>query len=151
LEGGTEPSGRVRAPGGGRKRASEADPGLSPALTALVDPQACGDPESPLVWTTQSTKALAAAGHVVSDRTVARMLRAQGFACRPTPRSPRVISTPAGTLSSADHRHDLHGEWNYTLAPAPTDTSTRCGVTVVTTASLCPAANRSRNPASRSA
>jgi transposase len=83
LEGGGEPSGRVRAPGGGRKRASETDPGLAPALRTLVDPETRGDPESPLVWTTKSTKNLADAltreGHVVSDRTVARMLRAQGF------------------------------------------------------------------------
>ncbi|MBA2324813.1 MAG: ISAzo13 family transposase, partial [Pseudonocardiales bacterium] len=38
LEGGAEPSGRVRAPGGGRKAATETDPGLAPALKALVDP-----------------------------------------------------------------------------------------------------------------
>jgi hypothetical protein len=49
LEGGGESSGRVRAPGGGRKRASETDPGLAPALRALVDPETRGDPESPLV------------------------------------------------------------------------------------------------------
>ena len=76
-------SGRVRAPGGGRKPATETDPGLAPALTALVDPETRGDPESPLVWTTKSTRnladALTAGGHRVSDRTVARMLRAQGF------------------------------------------------------------------------
>ena len=52
-------------------------------MTALVDPETRGDPESPLVWTTKSTRnladALTAAGHRVSDRTVARMLRAQGF------------------------------------------------------------------------
>jgi DDE family transposase len=83
LEGGAEPSARVRAPGGGRKPATETDPGLAPALTALVDPETRGDPESPLVWTTKSTRNLAetltGAGHPVSDRTVARMLRAQGF------------------------------------------------------------------------
>jgi transposase len=83
LEGGGEPSGRVRAPGGGRKPASETDPELVPALRTLVEPQTRGDPESPLVWTSKSTKnladALSAAGHPVSDRTVARMLRAQGF------------------------------------------------------------------------
>ena len=83
LEGGAEPSGRVRAPGGGRKPATENDPGLGPALNALVDPETPGDPESPLVWTTKSTRnlaeALAAGGHRVSDRTVARMLRGLGF------------------------------------------------------------------------
>jgi hypothetical protein len=56
LEGGAEPAGRVRAPGGGRKPATENDPGLGPALRALVDPQTRGDPESPLVWTTKSTR-----------------------------------------------------------------------------------------------
>jgi hypothetical protein len=83
LEGGAEPSARVRAPGGGRKPATEADPELAPALRALVDPETRGDRESPLVWTTKSTRnladALTGAGHPVSDRTVARMLRAQGF------------------------------------------------------------------------
>lgn len=83
LEGGVEPSGRVRALGGGRKRATETDPWLAPALKALVDPHTRGDPESPLVWTTKSTKnladTLATHGHPVSDRTVARMLRRQGF------------------------------------------------------------------------
>jgi Rhodopirellula transposase DDE domain len=83
LEGGAELSGRVRAPGGGRKRATETDPWLAPALKALVDPHTRGDPESPLVWTTKSTKNLADTltthGHPVSDRTVARMLRGQGF------------------------------------------------------------------------
>jgi Rhodopirellula transposase DDE domain len=48
-----------------------------------VDPDTRGDPMSLLVWTTKSTKNLAGAltelGHPVSDRTVARMLRAQGF------------------------------------------------------------------------
>jgi hypothetical protein len=61
LEGGAAPSARVRAPGGGRKPAAETDPGLAPALTALVDPETRGDPESPLVWTTKSTRNLATA------------------------------------------------------------------------------------------
>lgn len=67
LDGGVEPSVRVRAPGGGRKPASEIDPGLVPALQVLVDPDTRGDPESPLMWTTKSTKnladALASEGH----------------------------------------------------------------------------------------
>src|SRR5512144_232699 len=83
VEGVAEPSPRVRAPGGGRKKLSETDPALLAALKALVDPETRGDPMSPLVWTTQSTRnlagALTAVGHRVSDRTVARMLRALGF------------------------------------------------------------------------
>jgi hypothetical protein len=37
LEAGKEPLGRVRRPGGGRKRAADLDPGLVPALLALVE------------------------------------------------------------------------------------------------------------------
>ena len=83
IEGQPEPQRRVRAAGGGRKKLSETDPQLAAQLKALVDPETCGDPMSLLVWTTKSTKnladALTAGGHPVSDRTVARMLRAQGF------------------------------------------------------------------------
>ena len=83
VEGVAEPSVRVRAPGGGRKKLAETDPALAARLAALVDPQTRGDPMSLLVWTTKSTRNLAGAltqsGHPVSDRTVARMLRGMGF------------------------------------------------------------------------
>src|SRR5260370_36142047 len=42
---------RSRAPGGGRKRAEELDPGLAGALDKLVDPESRGDPMTPLRWT----------------------------------------------------------------------------------------------------
>jgi transposase len=83
VTGKAEPAVRVRAPGGGRKRLAVTDPELASALRALVDPATRGDPMSLLVWTTKSTKKLAAAlssmGHRVSDRTVARMLAEMGF------------------------------------------------------------------------
>jgi hypothetical protein len=83
VEGGPEPQVRVRAPGGGRKKLAEVDPELAVRLRELVDPVTRGDPMSPLVWTTKSTRnlagALSAMGHPVSDRTVARMLAAMGF------------------------------------------------------------------------
>ncbi len=83
IEGQPEPQQRVRAAGGGRKKLSQTNPALAAQLQALVDPQTRGDPMSLLVWTTKSTKNLAAAltssGHPVSDRTVARMLQALGF------------------------------------------------------------------------
>jgi Rhodopirellula transposase DDE domain len=60
-EGVAEPARRVRAPGGGRKKLSDIDPELMAALKALVDPDTRGDPMSPLVWTTKSTRNLAAA------------------------------------------------------------------------------------------
>ena len=52
------PQGRVRRPGAGRKKLAEADPGLVPALLALVEDSSRGDPESPLLWTTKSAEHL---------------------------------------------------------------------------------------------
>ncbi len=70
---------RSRRPGGGRKRAVDVDPGLVDALEALVDPDRRGDPESPLRWTTKSTRQLAnvlsGSGHPVSHVRVAQILR----------------------------------------------------------------------------
>jgi hypothetical protein len=75
--------GRVRRPGAGRPRRVVVDPGLGPALDALVDPVTRGDPQSPLRWTTKSTAKLAAEltgqGHPVSAGTVAAMLKDSGY------------------------------------------------------------------------
>jgi transposase len=83
LDGGAEPLGRARRPGGGRKRAADLDPGLRPALLALVEPEERGDPMSPLRWTVKSTRKLAAEltaqGHRVSADTVGDLLREEGF------------------------------------------------------------------------
>ena len=83
LEAGAEPLGRVRRPGGGRKRAADLDPGLLPALLALVEPDERGDPVTPLRWTTKSTRDLAAEltaqGRKVSADTVGDLLRSEGF------------------------------------------------------------------------
>src|SRR5206468_310448 len=82
LEAGAEPLGRVRKPGGGRKRLADLDPGLRPALLALVEPDERGDPMSPLRWTTKSTRNLAreltAAGHRCGADTVAALLHEEG-------------------------------------------------------------------------
>jgi len=83
LDSGAEPLGRARRPGGGRKRAADVDPGLRPALLALVEPVERGDPMSPLRWTTKSTRNLAdeltRRGHKVSADTVGDLLREEGF------------------------------------------------------------------------
>ncbi|MET8965255.1 ISAzo13 family transposase [Streptomyces sp. NPDC004074] len=83
LEAGEEPLGRVRKPGGGRKRSADLDPSLRPALLALVEPDERGDPMSPLRWTVKSTRSLAAEligqGHRVSADTVGDLLREEGF------------------------------------------------------------------------
>ena len=83
LDSGAEPLGRVRRPGGGRKRAADLDPRLLPALLALVEPDERGDPMSPLRWTTKSTRNLAdeltRQGHRVGANTVGDLLRGEGF------------------------------------------------------------------------
>jgi hypothetical protein len=74
---------RLRAPGGGRKRATEVDPELAAALERLVDPVTRGDPRSPLRWTCKSTaqlaRELARLKHPVSPRTVGRLLKTAGY------------------------------------------------------------------------
>jgi len=74
---------RVRRPGAGRKPVTERDPELAAALDALIDPVTRGDPDSPLRWTCKSTYRLAGelthAGHPVSARTVAMLLRAADY------------------------------------------------------------------------
>jgi len=86
LERGVVPDGRVRGKGAGRLAVEEADPVLVEALETLVDPGSRGDPESPLRWTTKSTSHLAGelvkAGHEVTDRTVARLLKRAGYSPR---------------------------------------------------------------------
>jgi Rhodopirellula transposase DDE domain len=83
LEAGQEPMQRARRPGGGRKRLADLDPGLRPALLALVEPDVRGDPESPLRWTTKSLRVLAddltAGGHRASADTVGDLLHEMGF------------------------------------------------------------------------
>jgi transposase len=69
---------RVRAVGGGRRKAIESDPRLLADLERLVDPATRGDPVSPLLWTTKSTRTLARAltgmGHQVSHVGVGHLL-----------------------------------------------------------------------------
>jgi len=74
---------RSRRPGGGRKRAEEKDGTLLADLEALVEPTAAGAPDSPLRWTANSLRTLAAElqreGHRVSHRVVAELLHADGY------------------------------------------------------------------------
>ena len=97
LEAGGKPLGRTRKPGGGRKPVTQTDPGLAAALLALVEPGSRGDPESPLRWTTKSTRRLqtelAATGHPVSVPTVAKLLKAEGFS----------LQANAKTIEGAQH------------------------------------------------
>ena len=75
--------GRVRRPGGGRKKLAMVDPTVCTDLERLVDPVSRGDPESPLRWTSKSVRTLAAAlrdlGHRVSHQWVAEALHGLGY------------------------------------------------------------------------
>ncbi len=105
------PEGRIRRPGGGRKKLAGADPGLVPALLALVEDSARGDPESPLAWTTKSVKHLSdeltAAGHRCSPQTAWRLLHEQGF------------STQSNAKVTEGRRHpDRDAQFRYIAAQA---------------------------------
>ena len=77
------PVGRVRRPGGGRKKTVDKDASLKTDLERLVDPVTRGDPESPLRWTCKSVRKLAAElnrlGHRTSHRMVAELLHELGY------------------------------------------------------------------------
>ena len=77
------PPGRVRRPGGGRPALVARDPDLPSRLEALVEPLTRGDPESPLRWTSKSTRALAAElaaqHHRISHEKVAQLLRQMDY------------------------------------------------------------------------
>jgi hypothetical protein len=73
----------IRRSGAGRKPATVPDPTLAEDLCRLVDPVTRGDPESPLLWVSKSTRHLAEAlrglGHAVSHETVRQLLRSMDF------------------------------------------------------------------------
>jgi hypothetical protein len=76
-------AGRVRRPGGGRKKISERDPSVITDLEKLVEPVTRGDPESPLRWTCKSVRRLsqelAQQGHHISYPVVAELLDELGY------------------------------------------------------------------------
>jgi transposase len=75
--------GRVRHPGGGRKKAVDKDPALKHALETLLESTTRGDPEAPLRWTCRSVRNLTAElrqqGHSVSHQVVADLLHELGY------------------------------------------------------------------------
>ncbi len=110
---------RSRRPGGGRKKAEEHDPDLVAALEALIDPVTCGDPISPLRWTSKSTRTLARTltenGHKVSKFVVRRPLGERGYS----------LQANAKTTEGAQHsgrdppvRLPQHGVYHVAAEPA---------------------------------
>ncbi len=80
---------RVRRPGAGRKRVEDTDPELLEDLRKLVEGDARGDPERPLLWTAKSLRTLAGElsglGHRAGKDAVAGLLKTKlGFSLQST-------------------------------------------------------------------
>jgi len=88
----------VRRPGGGRPRLEATSPQIIEALESLVDPVTRGDPESPLRWTSKSTRKLAeelaAQGYTVSPQKVGQLLHASGYRLQATQKTLEGTSHP---------------------------------------------------------
>jgi len=90
---------RVRREGGGRKKLASMDASLVRDLESLIEPTTRGDPESPLRWTTKSTRRLAAElrsmGHVLkSPQTVATLLHGLGYSLQANKKTIEGASHP---------------------------------------------------------
>jgi hypothetical protein len=74
---------KIRRKGAGRPRIEKVQPGLLGALEGLVDPVTRGDPESPLRWTTKSTRVISAElgkqGFIISQQKVGQLLGELGY------------------------------------------------------------------------
>jgi hypothetical protein len=96
-QGGTLEPGRIRRPGAGRKSITRADPEIVDAIERMMDGATLGDPQSPLLWTSKSTRMLAAElsgeRHTVSHTTVAQLLHDNGYS----------LQANRKTLEGADH------------------------------------------------
>ena len=79
----TVADGRVRQPGGGRKKGEQADPELPRRLRTIVEETTAGDPLSPVRWTSKATRTIAEeltrCGHSISSVTVGRCLEEMGY------------------------------------------------------------------------
>jgi hypothetical protein len=79
---GTQSTPRIRRHGGGRKRRTEEDPGLRPALEQLLLGDGAGQTPN-FRWSCENTASLVAKlahqGHSVSPRTAGRLLRDAGY------------------------------------------------------------------------
>src|SRR5947209_9835962 len=90
--------GRVRRPGGGRKKLTETDPTLLSDLQALIEPTTRGDPQAPLLWTSRSLRnlaeALQAMGHRIGHNVVADLLRQLNYSLQANRKTREGSHTP---------------------------------------------------------
>lgn len=90
------PDGRIRVPGGGRKKLIDTDPTLAVDLEALLEPK--GDPMAAVQWTTKSlahlTEALAGHEHTIKKSALAGVLKAKGFSLKANKKNIEGMSHP---------------------------------------------------------
>ena len=90
--------GRIRRPGGGRKRTVQKDLTLEGDLEYLIEPVTRGDPESALRWTCKSVRRLAGElkqmGHETSHRMVAELLDQMGYSLQANRKTMEGYSHP---------------------------------------------------------
>ena len=116
------PAGRVRARGGGRPSRAAQDPGLLPALEALLAPETAGDPMGRRAKAKRSSlahlsAALAQAGHVASRPTVARLLRRLGYSPKANARRTEARGSPPER--DAQFRHIAEQRQRFAAAGQP--------------------------------
>jgi transposase len=74
---------RIRKPGGGKKTITAKQPHLLDALQLHLESSTCGDPMSPLKWTSKSIRKLAAVlnadGYACGMTSVRRLLKQLGY------------------------------------------------------------------------
>src|SRR5271167_1297447 len=90
--------GRVRRPGGGGKKRVTQDATLEADLLAMVEPDARGDPMSPLRWTCKSLSQLASAlvamGHKIGRSAVSDLLHQEKFSLQANRKTREAESHP---------------------------------------------------------
>ena len=99
-------AGRIRKPGGGRKRTADVDSSLRGDLEKLLEPVTRGDPETPLRWTCKSSRQLSSElnrqGHKTSHRMVVELLHELGYS----------LQANRKTVEGASHR-DRNAQFEY--------------------------------------
>jgi len=93
-----EPPERLRAQGGGRKKAEIKDPGIIGDLEKIMDENTAGDPMSLLKWTNKSTykiaEKLAELGHKIDPDTVGRLLKENDYSLQANKKNIEGSSVP---------------------------------------------------------
>jgi len=106
-----------RRSGGGRKKLQAKDSSLLEDLDKMVDPMTRGHPENVLRWTAKSTAKLATElqikGHIVSERSVASLLKKTGYslqAMRKTKEGGKHVDRDAQFRHIAEMVRTFHAE-----------------------------------------